>query len=94
MCAIIKNPTTSMPISLAATICCLETSASVTCVAIRTMSAPASRASLRSSTVPIPGKRSTEIFEKSETSFAARINSISFTFDIPYWTEDPPIPSP
>ena len=42
MCAIIRKPTASMPSLRAASICCLETSASVQCVAMRTQRAPAS----------------------------------------------------
>ena len=75
--AIMRNPTVSMPRSRAAAKCCGETSASVQWVATRTMPAPASRARLRSSTVPMPGTSSTAIVACCASSRAAAMSCIS-----------------
>ncbi|MCY1180091.1 hypothetical protein D9M73_205190 [compost metagenome] len=67
----------SMPSSRAYSMCCFETSASVQWVAMRTERAPASKAALRSCTVPMPGSSSTVIFACWITSAAASIHSRS-----------------
>ena len=77
MCAIIRKPATSMPIPRAYSMCCLAMSASVQWVAIRTDRAPASNASLRSVTVPMPGISSVAIFACSTASAATSMYSMS-----------------
>ncbi len=47
MCAIIRKPTVSSPISRPIPMCCSETSASVQCVATRIVPMPQSRAIFR-----------------------------------------------
>ena len=72
-----------MPSSRASPKCCGETSASVQCVATRTISAPASNARWRSSAVPMPGTSSTAIFACFASSRAAAISFSSSTAEKP-----------
>ena len=72
-----------MPRSRAAAKCWADTSASVQWVAIRATDAPASRACLRSSTVPTPGSSSTAIFAEAASVAAARTRSMSLVAENP-----------
>ncbi|MCY1381224.1 hypothetical protein D9M69_691060 [compost metagenome] len=55
MWAIMRKPTVSMPSRRAMVMCCSDTSASVQCVATRTVCTPRPCAMRRWSTVPMPG---------------------------------------
>ena len=77
MWLIIRKPTASMPSPRAYSMCCFEMSASVQCVATRTMRAPAWYAALRSCTVPMPGSSRVAIFACVTTSATASIHSRS-----------------
>ena len=82
--AIIRKPTVSMPSERASPKCCIDTSASVQCVAIaRDPARPPARASRRSSIVPMPGTSRTAILAWLASSTAARIRSISFVREKP-----------
>ena len=78
-----RNPTVSMPRSRATPKCCGLTSASVQWVATRTISAPASWARRRSSTVPMPGTSSTAIRAWVASSRAAAMSLSSSVWEKP-----------
>ena len=80
---IIKNPTVSKPISRASVKCCSEMSASVQCVAMRTIDTPMSWIALMSSFVPSPGSISAAILAFFAESTAAFIRMRSSTSDLP-----------
>ena len=83
LCAIIRNPTVSMPRSRASPKCWMDTSASVQWVAILATEAPASRELRRSSLVPMPGTSSTAILAWVASSTPAAIRAISSTREKP-----------
>ncbi len=60
MWLIIRKPTVSMPSLRASPMCCSEVSASVQCVATRSVCTPSAWARRRSSTVPMPGSSSAD----------------------------------
>ena len=75
--AIIKKPTVSNPSSRANPKCWIEMSASVQCVATRTIETPMSRHARMSSIVPMPGTIRAAIFACRAVSTATRIRSRS-----------------
>ncbi len=64
LCAIIRNPTVSNPTSREIRKCWIAMSASVQCVAMRTIDTPMSRHALMSSMVPTPGSIRAAIDER------------------------------
>ena len=81
--AIIRNPTVSSPISRARPKCWMEMSASVQCVATRTIDTPRSAHALMSSFVPSPGSISAAILARRAVSTAAFISTRSSVFEKP-----------
>ena len=82
-CAIIRNPTVSMPRFLAMPKCWMDTSASVQWVAMRATEAPASRARRRSSIVPMPGTSRIAILACAASCAAALISWTSSVSEKP-----------
>ena len=94
MCGIIRSPCTSIPSSRDSPMCCTLMSASVQCVAMRTRSAPSSRARSRCRFVPMPGWNVTASFAFLIARRAAAVSSSSSYAERMYWIDDAPRPSP
>ena len=77
MCAIMRNPDTSIPSSRAVSMCWAAMSASVAWVATRTERTPRSYARRSSCSVPMPGRSSVVSTASPATSAAAAIHSQS-----------------
>ena len=81
--AIIRNPTVSSPSSRATPKCWMAMSASVQCVAIRTIDTPRSAQALMSSMVPRPGSISAAILAWRASSTAAFMSTRSSVSEKP-----------